>query len=245
MSNLFSDLGRPPADAKDAKPESDSVQVPVSSVAKYALYTIDENAYGKVRDDTAELSTEVKSGRLEDSDLSRHSPPDEGDMELPADADVFKMGGYKKSKERKKFLSKITNLRKIVADHAQTMEDLREQAHILKNENRLIKQQQKLLLQEGGASQELIATLVKDRNVALAELEKVSSLYDEHTSREREEIVRDLQLLTKDTLQAKSETEEMRRHYSQQLKQIGNLEVHGARTSPPRLVAAKRGQKKA
>lgn len=159
---------------------------------------------------------------------------DGGGQELPdvSGADIFRMDGYKKSKERKKFLSKITSLRKIVAEHAETMNDLREQASILKSENMMIKQQQKLLLQEGGASQELIATLVNDRNVALLELEKVVSLYDEHTSREREEVVRDLRSLAKDTFRAKSETEEIWRSCSMQLTHMGSLEVDSSLASP-------------
>ncbi len=232
MSSIFAEVRPPPA-------------APVAVADPTPLHITNANAYGKVResvnlsdtDKTKDMKVSKESKLLQppprsnqlDDTTQEHTSAELEQIEMQqgdlANPDVFHMEGYKKSKERKKFVNKIANLRKIVAEHAQTMQDLRDQAHILKRENLMIKEQQKLLLQEGGASQELIATLVQDRNVALAELEKVVSLYDEHTSRERDEVVRDLRALARDTFQAKSETDDMWRNRSQQLTQLGDLTV--------------------
>jgi hypothetical protein len=130
---------------------------------------------------------------------------------------------YTKSAERKKFLNKIAKLRKVVADHAETMEDLREQAHILREENIAIKRQQKELLKEGHQSYDLISTLVNDRNVALQELERVVAMYDAHTSRERDTVTQELHSLVDDTYRAKAETQALRKARNKDLAALGNL----------------------
>eukprot|EP01032_Pedospumella_encystans_P014811 gene14811-16983_t len=230
MSSIFAEVRPSPAAQVVADPTPLDVTNP--------------NAYGKVRESVSHSDTDKakdkkvpkepkvpvpRSNQLDDATDHHNAELEQMEMQQGdvANPDLFHMEGYKKSKERKKFVNKIANLRKIVAEHAQTMQDLRDQAHILKRENLMIKEQQKLLLQEGGASQELIATLVQDRNAALAELEKVVSLYDEHTSRERDEVVRDLRALARDTFQAKSETDDMWRNRSQQISQLGDLTVKG------------------
>ena len=228
MSSIFAEVRPSPAAQAVADPTP--------------LDATNPNAYGKVRESLSHSDTDKakdkkgpkepkapvpRSNQLDDASNEHNAELEQMEMQQGdlANPDLFHMEGYKKSKERKKFVNKIANLRKIVAEHAQTMQDLRDQAHILKRENLMIKEQQKLLLREGGASQELIATLVQDRNVALAELEKVVSLYDEHTSRERDEVVRDLRALARDTFQAKSETDDMWRNRSQQMSQLGDLTV--------------------
>lgn len=138
---------------------------------------------------------------------------------------------YTKSSERKKFLSKITNLRKVVAEHASSMSELRQHAQQLRSENVAIKEQQKQLLMQGTHSSELISSLVEDRNVALAELERITSLYGQHATAERDEAVRDLQLLARDTYKAKRETQEIWQSHNAQLSQLGNLNVNSTPTS--------------
>lgn len=147
-------------------------------------------------------------------------PGDEQQLKGPAVTDIYSM-----SAERKKFLSKITNLRKVVAEHANAMSELREHAQLLRSENRAIKEQQKQLLLQGSQSTELISSLVNDRNMALLELERITALYGQHASQERDEAVRDLQLLARDTHKAKKETQEIWRSHTQQLSQLGSLNV--------------------
>lgn len=240
MSNIFAEVHNVAGSA--AVPATKPTATAAHETPSDTRRVVDENAaYGKVDLTETEKSAvkktssvpPVTSGTNLERDLldAKFEEIQRGDQEDP---DLFRMEGYKKSKERKKFTSKIASLRKIVAEHAQTMHELREQAHILKSENLMIKEQQKMLLREGGASQELIATLVHDRNIALSELEKVVSLYDEHTSREREEVVRDLRSLARDTYKAKSETEDIWRNRTQQMAQMGNLEVGTDLLSPQR-----------
>jgi len=239
MSNIFAEVHDIASSA--AVPATKPTAAVAQKTPSEARHTVNENAYGKVDLSETDRSAAMKAVKVPpanpENDLERELSDakfeeiQRGDQEDP---DVFRMEGYKKSKERKKFTSKIASLRKIVAEHAQTMHELREQAHILKSENLMIKEQQKMLLREGGASQELIATLVHDRNIALSELEKVVSLYDEHTSREREEVVRDLRSLARDTYKAKSETEDIWRNRSQQMAQLGNLDVGTEVLSPQR-----------
>lgn len=135
---------------------------------------------------------------------------------------------YSKSAERKKFLSKIKNLRNVVAEHASAMSELREHAQHLRSENLSIKEQQKQMLLQGTQSKELISSLVEDRNMALAELERITALYGQHASQERNEAVKDLQLLARDTHKARQETQVIWKSQTQQLSELGSMNVASA-----------------
>jgi hypothetical protein len=178
---------------------------------------------------TSKPASAVQSGRGDGKNADASSSKESADHALAradeALAPAADAHAYTKSAERKKFLSKIAKLRKVVADHAETMEDLREQAHILREENIAIKRQQKELLKEGHQSYDLISTLVNDRNVALQELERVVAMYDAHTSRERDAATKELYALVDDTYRAKAETQALRKARSKDLAALGNLDT--------------------
>jgi hypothetical protein len=175
---------------------------------------------------------------VEPSDVSA---PNVGDQDLQQVATQVEANA--KGAERKKFLSKIAKLRKVVSDHQQHMEDLREQASILREENAAIRRQQQELLRQGSDSSELIQALLGDRNAALQELERVAALYDAHTELERERAQADLDALAQDTHLAHEET--------LAVLQLRNQELAGLRTvdfslptrgivAPPKKVQPKR-----
>lgn len=126
-------------------------------------------------------------------------------MDEHAAALITSTEAYTKSAERKKFLNKIAKLRKIVGDHREHMEDLREQARILREENAAIRKHQQDLLLEGRESKGLVQALVHDRNVALQELERVVTLLDAQTAQERERAALELSAIADDTHRAHKE----------------------------------------
>jgi hypothetical protein len=87
---------------------------------------------------------------------------------------------------------------------------------VLKQENLMIKHQQKQLLQEGHHSQELIQSLVNDRNAALTELEKIVALYDQHALREESDVANELRAVALDTQRAKEENKALHASREQQ-----------------------------
>ena len=132
---------------------------------------------------------------------------------------------YTNSTERKKFLNQIEKLRKTVKDHADSMEELREHAQILREENISIKNQQKQLLQDGNHNKELIQSLLYDRNIALKELENVILLYNDYTSRDRKNAIEELQLIAKDTQQAKKDTEKIWYEKNENQSELSKLDI--------------------
>jgi hypothetical protein len=213
----------PETDGDSSNDESAAASIrPLPVTAKH------ERPASAVQSDKVETKHVGVEARKETADVAV-ARPDEA-VAPAADAHV-----YTKSVERKKFLNKIAKLRKVVADHAETMEDLREQAHILREENIAIKRQQKELMKDGHQSYDLISTLVNDRNVALQELERVVAMYDAHTSRERDTATRELHALVDDTYRAKAETQALRKARSKDLAALGNLDTSIPASSVPEL----------
>ena len=172
-------------------------------------------------------STEECPSKIRPSDHTKKSIVKETTAPTPAPMSslVKSTDMYTNSTERKKFLNQIEKLRKTVKDHADSMEELREHAQILREENISIKNQQKQLLQDGNHNKELIQSLLYDRNIALKELENVILLYNDYTSRDRKNAIEELQLIAKDTQQAKKDTEKIWYEKNENQSELSKLDI--------------------
>lgn len=172
-------------------------------------------------------STEECPSKIRPSDHTKKSIVKETTAPTPAHMSSLMKSTdmYTNSTERKKFLNQIEKLRKTVKDHADSMEELREHAQILREENISIKNQQKQLLQDGNHNKQLIQSLLYDRNIALKELENVILLYNDYTSRDRKNAIEELQLIAKDTQQAKKDTEKIWYEKNENQSELSKLDI--------------------